>query len=220
MLHVLNGDSTRMTLEKSTIQGEFAVWADALHDGPVPGGISDDDLARLRAEHFASQLGEPVASVLAMTRGWNDALARSKDFDEVVFWLEHDLFDQLLLIRHLHWLSTMPAGHTRFSLICIGSFPGGSPFHGLGPLTPGQLATLLPHRTVVTPEQIALGREGWSRFRAPDPSALLEWATADLGSLPFVLGALQRHFEDYPSVENGLARSERQILTALRSGSQ
>jgi hypothetical protein len=220
MLHVLNGDSTRLSLERSTVQGEFAVWADALHDGPVPAGLSDDDLVTLRAEHFATQLGQPADLVLAMSRGWNAALARSRDFDEVVFWLEHDLFDQLILLRHLHWLSTMEASRTTFSLICIGSFPGVSPFHGLGPLTPEQLATLLPDRTVVTPEQIALGGEGWSRFRARDPLPLVDWAARDLAALPFVPGALQRHFQDYPSVENGLSRSERQILAALRSGEQ
>ena len=33
------------------------------------------------------------------------ALESYGDYDEVVFWFEHDLYDQLLLIRHLCWLS-------------------------------------------------------------------------------------------------------------------
>ena len=74
------------------------------------------------------------------------------------------------------------------------------PFHGLGQLTPEQLATLLPRAPAVTHEQIALGREGWSLFRAPNPLPLVEWAARDLSALPFVPGALRRHFEDYPSV--------------------
>ena len=219
-LHVLNGDATRLKLERSTVHGEFAVWADPLHDGPVPADISDEDLVRLRAEHFAAQLGEPVDGVLAMVRGWNAALARSEDFDEVIFWLEHDLFDQLILLRHLHWLSAFTAARPTFSLICIGAFPGVHPFFGLGPLTPAQLATLLPDRQAVTHEQIALGREGWTRFRARSPVPLVEWAATDLSALPFVPGALRRHFEDYPSADNGLSRSERQILAALRDGEQ
>ena len=54
----------------------------------------------------------PADSLLAMVRGWNAGLARWQDFDEVVFWLEHDLFDQLILLRHLHWLSTLDAART------------------------------------------------------------------------------------------------------------
>lgn len=219
-LHVLNGDSTRFSLERSTVQGEYAVWADALHEGPLPAGVSDEDLLTLRAEHFAADSGMPADSLLAMVRGWHAGLARATQFDEVVFWLEHDLFDQLILIRHLHWLSTLEAARTTFSLICIGSFPGVLPFHGLGQLTSEQLATLLPQRAGVTPEQLALGREAWSLFRGSDPLPLVEWAARDLPALPFVPGALRRHFEDYPSVANGLSRSERQILAALRSGEQ
>jgi hypothetical protein len=218
MLHVLNGDATRLKLERSGVGGTLTVWADALHEGPVPAGLDDEELMRLRAAHFAALMGEPEETVLAMINGWHAGLARVRDFGEVVFWLEHDLFDQLILLRHLHWLSTASSSGTRFSLICIGSFPGVSGFSGLGPLTPEQLATLLPDRTPITPGQLALGREGWSLFRAADPRALLEWAQCDLPGLPFVQGALRRHFEDYPSVVNGLSRSERQILSALREG--
>jgi hypothetical protein len=216
VLHVLNGDATRLKLERSSVPGTFAVWADALHDGPVPDGISEDELTRLRAAHFAAQLGEPAAAILEIARGWNAALARYTDFAEVVFWLEHDLFDQLILLRHLHWLSSIDRTGTVFSVICIGEFPGVPRFFGLGPLAPEQLATLLPQRTTITGQQIASGADGWSSFRASDPRPLFEWASGDLRELPFVPGALRRHFEDYPSLANGLSRSEQQMLSALR----
>lgn len=218
MLHVLNGDATRSKLEHSSVPGTFAVWADALHDGPVPAGIEDDDVMRLRAAHFAAALGQPELTVLNLARGWNAALARYPEFEEVVFWLEHDLFDQLILLRHLHWLSTLGTDGTAFSLICIGSYPDVPRFLGLGALAPEQLATLPARRRPITQRQISLGAEGWSLFRAPDPLPLADWAAAELPGLPFVHGALRRHFEDYPSLANGLSRSERQILSALRTG--
>jgi hypothetical protein len=218
ILHVLNGDALRSKLEQSSVQGTLAVWADALHDGPVPQGLSDDELARLRARHFAGLMGEPEDRVVEMALGWNAALARYGEFDEVVFWFEHDLFDQLILLRHLHWLSTIDAGTTRFSLICIGSFPGVANFTGLGPLSPEQLATLPGVRRPITPVHIALGREAWPLFRAPDPMPLLGWMSGDLSPLPFLHGALLRHFEDYPATGDGLSRSERQILRAVRQG--
>jgi hypothetical protein len=218
MLHVLNGDATRLQLERSSVEGTLAVWADALYDGPVPAGVSDEELTRLRARHWAAQMDEPEEQVASMALGWNAALAGYRSFDEVVFWLEHDLFDQLILLRHLHWLSTIDPGRTRFSLICIGSFPGVADFKGLGPLTPEQLATLPDQRTPITTSEVALGRAGWDLFRAADPLLLLEWMAGDLSALPFLHGALGRHFDDYPSTRDGLSRSERQILTALRQG--
>jgi hypothetical protein len=218
MLHVLNGDSTRYSLQESSVPGPFAVWADALHEGPVPANLSDDQLTTLRASYFAELLQRPEAEILEMARRWNSTLERYPEFEEVVFWLEHDLFDQLILLRHLDWLSRIDRGHTRFSLICIGSFPGVPDFSGLGMLSPKQLETLLELRRPVTEGQVALGREAWALFRASDPRPLVEWARGDLSSLPFVPGALQRLFEDYPSTANGLSRSERQMLTALKGG--
>ncbi len=218
MLHVLNGDATRLKLQSAPVAGTLAVWADALHDGPVPDGIPDDDLAVLRAHHAAERTGLSEREALETMRRWNAALAAYRDFGEVVFWLEHDLFDQLILLRHLHWLSTIATGTTRFSLICIGSYPGVEDFQGLGPLSPAQLATLPVARTPITTAQIALGRIGWSLFRSPDPLPLLDWMKEDLTGLPFLPGALLRHFEDYPWRQDGLSRSERQILTALADG--
>jgi hypothetical protein len=215
---VLNGDAVRGKLEQSAVGGTLSVWADVLHDGPVPAALSDDDLTLLRARYFAAQIEEPEDHFIAMARGWNDALSRYRDFEEVVFWLEHDLFDQLILIRHLHWLSRIGRGDTRFSLICIGSFPGVQSFTGLGPLTPAQLETLPARRTEITETQVALGRDAWDLFRASDPLPLVRWMAGDLPSLPFVPGALRRHFEDYPSVHDGLSRSQRQMLTAVRQG--
>jgi hypothetical protein len=217
-LHVLNGDATRLPLERSPVEGTFSVWADALHDGPVPSGVTDDELARLRARHRAAQTPEHEEQIAAMALGWNAALAEYGRFDEVVFWLEHDLFDQLILLRHLHWLSWIDHGSTRFSLICIGAFPGFANFHGLGQLTSEQLATLPDQRKPITSAEIALGRAGWDRFRAADPQPLLEWMRGDLSLLPFMRGAISRHFDDFPSMRDGLSRSERQILTALRQG--
>jgi hypothetical protein len=218
ILHVLNGDATRTKLEQSSVDGVLTVWADALHDGPVPAGLADDELARLRAGYFAGKMNRTEEEVAVMATAWNAALAGYKNFKEVVFWLEHDLFDQLILIRHLHWLTTIDAGATRFSLICIGMFPGEENFTGLGALTSEQLSSLPGARQEIAERQAALGGEAWTRFREPEPLALFEWMTGDLSALPFLHGALVRHFEDYPWKNDGLSRSERQMLTAIRDG--
>jgi hypothetical protein len=218
VLHVLNGDATLAVLERSTIGGVATVWADVLHDGPTPAGLTADEFRQVRARHLASRFCEPEADVVAGLRAWDAALERFRDHDEVVFWFEHDLFDQLILVRHLQWLSRLETRRTRFSLICIGAFPGIENFAGLGQLSPGQLASLLVRRKPITGEQIHAGRRAWDLFCAPDPGPLQAWLQDGVRSLPFLAGAIRRHFEDYPSTRDGLSRTERQMLTAIAEG--
>ena len=260
LLHVLNGDCTRVGVERSGLPGELTVWADVLHEGPTPGGLSRAAWRSVRARHLASLDGQSEQQILEGLRRWDAALDRYREYDEVVFWLEHDLFDQLLLIRHLHWLSTLnDRTSITFSLICIDSFPGVEHFTGLGPLRPEQLATLLDVRVPISERQIAVGETAWDAFCAPEPLRLQQWLHADtaaatrsvrlqpddtaavrsvrlqpdlgeldatrsvrlqpdLGELPWLRGGLVRHLQDYPAFRDGLARSERQILTAVDEG--
>ena len=209
MLHVLNGDSTRMSLEQSGVLGELTVWADVLHDGPVP-DVPEEQLRRRRAEHLVATFGATPDDVEREFRRQNDLYAFELH-DEVVFWFEHDLYDQLLLLRHLHWLSQIDPGSTRFTLICIGEY--------LGELSPERLAALFPDRRPITAEQIRAGREGWDRFRGESPSALLDWVeTGGADALEFMPAALHRLFEEYPSNRDGLSRTERQAVEAVRDG--
>jgi hypothetical protein len=64
---------------------------------------------------------------------------------------------------------------------------------------------------------LELGREAWRVFRSPDPRAIEEFLKRDSTSLPFLAGALERHLEEFPSVSNGLSRSESQLLEAVSS---
>lgn len=211
LLHVLNGDCTRVGLERSGLPGDLTVWADVLHEGPTPAGLSRAAWRSVRARHLASLDGQSEQQILEGLQRWDAALDRYREYDEVVFWLEHDLFDQLLLIRHLHWLSTLnDRAIVTFSLICIDSF---------GSLRPEQLATLLDVRVPISEGQIAMGETAWDAFCAPEPLRLQQWLHADTAAeLPLLRGALVRHLQDYPAFRDGLARSERQILTAVDEG--
>jgi RNA polymerase sigma factor (sigma-70 family) len=222
-LHVLNGDSTRELLERSSVPGTFAVWADVLHDGPVPPIEDDPDGVRwreVRARFIAGRGWGSYEEVLASLGRWDAALARHAAYDEVVIWCEHDLFDQLLLIRHLAWFAERTLGDTTLSLICIGEWPGRPHFKGLGELAPDDLASLLGTRQRVTQRQLALGRRAWRAYTAPDPRAIERFLAEEEvdAALPFLAGALRRHLEEFPAVHDGLARTDRQLLQLIAGG--
>src|SRR6266849_5721966 len=96
--------------------------------------------------------------------------AAPNENDEVVFWFEHDLFDQLLLIRALHVIRDA----RNVSLICIDRFPGVEPFFGLGQLNAEQLKSLFPTRKPVTAAQYEVASRTWNAFREPEPAALVD----------------------------------------------
>lgn len=219
MLHVLNGDSTRGIMERSDIPGAYTVWADVLHEGPVPATDDDDEFRRTRLAFLTSldDFVEPDDGA-AMYRGWDERLSAFANHDEVVLWFEHDLFDQLILIRHLDWFARRDTGRTTLSLICIGEFPGVEGFSGLGQLSPDQLASLLGTRQRVTMRQTELGRAAWRAFTSHDPTALERLLARDTSALPFLHGALTRFLEEYPAVGSGLGRTERQIIDGLVRG--
>ena len=142
---------------------------------------------------------------------WRDSLhgdgePAELDASEIVLWFEHDLFDQAQLIEILARLQ----GRQGVSLICTDRY--------LGTLTGEQLRELWPLRHTVTAAEYALGAAAWKAFAAGDMAAIQGLLAGDTSALPFLAGALRRHLQQLPSVENGLARTERQILEIAAEG--
>ena len=218
MLHVTNGDSAAGTLRESGVGGTVTVTADVLHEGPTPGGLAPERWRKIRARYLAESGYDDYDSCLARLTRWDRTLEDFRPYDEIVLWFEHDLFDQLLLIRALDGFAGRNLAGTELSLICIGEFPGIVPFHGLGQLSPPQMASLLDRRQRVNEGQKLLARDAWRAFCSPDPTGIEGLLRRDTSPLPFLAGALRRHLEELPSTFNGLARSERQILRALADG--
>jgi RNA polymerase sigma factor (sigma-70 family) len=218
LLHIVNGDSTAEPLRRSGVPGTVAVWADVLHEGRVRPDSGTHEWRLERARYVAACGWGTEAEALRTYERWDAALAAYNEFDEVVIWLEHDLFDQLLLIRHLEWFARQAPSAVRLALICIGEFPGIEPFHGLGQLEPDQLASLIDTRQPITARQLECGRKAWLAFTGDDPTPLEALRHDSRIVLPFLPGAIERLLQDFPSTTNGLPRTEQQILSALLAG--
>jgi hypothetical protein len=85
-------------------------------------------------------------------------------------------------------------------------------------LTPAALRELEPKRTPVTDAQLELGKRAWTAFGSTDPTAIARITEGDTSALRFLSSALTRHLEEFPSIQNGLSRSEREALTAIEAG--
>ncbi len=220
MLHLTNGRSTGNTLMRTRLGGAVLCWDDVLHEGPVPAHLPLEELSRVRAAFIAESMNLDARQVASDFVTRDVTLKESLQQDEIVLWFEHDLYDQLQLIQVLDWYAQVDLGQVKLSLICIDRFPGVPRFMGLGQLTAEQLATLFPQRRSVTQAQLTLARAAWHAYREPDPSALQDLLERPSDALPFLQAALKRHLEQFPSRENGLSRTEAQLLQAVAQGTQ
>jgi hypothetical protein len=215
-LHVGNGHATTGLIERSGIPGRTQVWCDPLNEGPVPGGISDEELLLVRARFLASQ-PDKSGEVAADLEQWRRTVDDEDRYEELVLWFEHDLFDQLNLIQLLTHLGSR-ARSKPISLICIDRYPGHPNFKGLGELDPRDIEALFPSRRPVTTAQYELAKQAWAAYRSPDPRALEQFLKLDTSALPFLGPALTRHLEEFPSERDGLSRTERRMLEQAIDG--
>jgi hypothetical protein len=212
IVHVCNGDSTADSLSLADLPGEIRVWADALDQGPVL-PVSDQEHWKLRGEFWSSRgFRDSAGRLAAYDHGVDEAAAA----EELILWFEHDLFDQLALIRLLARLARrgLPA---QLTIVSIDRHPEVPNFLGLGQLKPEQLAELWPRRTPLSRDAIDEAITAWIAVTAPDPRAL-PFLTKRIKALPFLAGALERQLEEFPDPTSGLSRTERQVLAAVARG--
>jgi RNA polymerase sigma factor (sigma-70 family) len=216
MLHITDGESVAGTLRKSGVPGVVSVYGDLMCEGPAPTGLDDEAWIDVRSRHNAGFFGGNLEAGRKYVTAGIDALAAYSQHEEVVIWLDIKLTNQLMLIKILDWYSRRDLGGVKLSLICIGEYPGLERFYGLGALTADQLASLADTRLPVGEAQFRTAQAAWSAFTSPDPTEIERLMRTDTSALPFLVTALRRHLEQFPSVENGLSRTQRQALSVLR----
>ena len=212
IVHVCNGDSTADTLSLADLPGEIRVWADALDQGPVL-NVSDDEHYRVRDEFWAARGSRDAAARL---RAWDAGVDEAAAAEELILWFEHDLFDQLALVRLLARLSRRGLP-TTLTIVSIDRHPEVPNFLGLGQLKPEQLAELWPRRTPLSRDAIDESITAWIAVTAADPRAL-PFLARRIKAMPFLAGALERHLEEFPDPQSGLSRTTRQLLAAIARG--
>ena len=213
MLHITNGDSAVPTIQSAGVQGDVLPWRDVLHEGPVVPPATLDSLRPIRARFLASDGGSAVEIARELEERDRRLGAMSAD-EEVTLWFEHDLFDQLQLAQILDWCAAArkrpPHNAPRLTLAQADDY--------LGNMTPAQARALWESRRDVTDAQLEAAQRAWGAFTSPDPRAIQD-ILDQVSALPFMRAALVRHLEEFPAVENGLSRIERQALETLVVGS-
>jgi len=211
-LHVTNGDSVLHEWKKGGLLGTHVAWRDVLHEGPVPAGMPLEELSRLRADYLASR-GYGNAIKLHHDFQKRDAvIRRAAEFDEIVLWFEHDLYDQLHLLQILSVLQEQGIGAGAVQLIQSDNY--------LGMLAAEELMSLYPKRRFVTSVMADGAAKAWRAFTSGDPEELQSASKDRYVGFPFLNGALHRLCEEFPAAATGLSRTQKHVLEACARGAR
>jgi len=208
-LHIRPGDDLRHRLPAAGIAGDYLCISDPVCVGPAQ---DEDGLigwigrrARFVALHAHVDAGEA-----RMRLGREYAALHALHRQEAIWlWFEHDLWDQASLLRVLSILAPKPALRAKLWLLPADgrrSFPD---------LSDAELAALRP--LSLTDAQMEDAVAAWDGFTATDPRALDALSRRAL-ALPHLAAAMRRHLQDLPWTTDGLALTERLVLTAVAQG--
>lgn len=216
MLHIVNGDLVGEKLKKGNICGDILVWREVYPVGPVFVEMGEQHQRLPRVKYLERTLGIPADDYVTNCKSQEQILQNFHEYDEVVLWFEHDLFDQLMLSYLLHWFSKRTLGHTKLNLLCIGDYPGIDLFRGLGQLTTKQLETLSGTWQRIGQKELETGSRIWKAYASPDIERHVGILHEDTSALPFAHAALELHLSRLPSAMNGLGIVEQTILELIR----
>src|SRR5258708_11283946 len=131
IVHVVSGDSAAGSLADAEVPGDIVAWRDALDRGPLL-PVDDAEHYRARGAYWSARGFEDAATRLAADdRAIDDAASA----DELVLWFEHDLYDQLGLVRILARLARRGLPR-QLTIVSIDRHPEVPQFLGLGQLQP------------------------------------------------------------------------------------
>jgi hypothetical protein len=218
MLHITSGDLAGRNLEESGLPGEVFVWHDILYDGPRRPGWPNEKTLNARAVFLEEITGGGLDKgfVLKTLRNQYRRLAEAAAGRHIVLWFDACLFDQSMLAHILTCL--LHQGARNVELLCVDAFPEIEPFHGLGQMQPGQLASLYGNRRPVTDAQFRFAVQVDQAFATQDNGELTELSQLTNAPLPWVPAAAARWLQERPDPVTGLGRLEYLALTAIRAG--
>ena len=209
-LNITNGDSAVDIMLRAGITGKLLPWQDVLHDGPVPPGLMLEELSKVRASFIADRGWASLEAVQQVFKYRDHVLESSEQYEKVILWFEHDLYDQLQILQILDWFHQHRPIKTELSIICLDQY--------LGMMSPEQMVALCQHELAVTEEQLVLASTAWSAFRCATPENWHALLQTDTRALPYLSGAITRLLEEYPHCRHGLSRTAWQALNIIAQG--
>lgn len=218
-LHITSGDCAGGSLAQAGLPGEVFVWHDVLYNGPRCPGWPDETTLDARAAFLETFTGGGLDRPFirnTLRQQYEVLVEACASGQDIVLWFDACLFDQSMLVHILMCLRHQKARNV--ALLCVDAFPGIEPFHGLGQLQPGQLASLYGNRRPVSDTQFDFAAQVDRAFAMQDSGALRALARMTEAPLLWIPAAVRRWLQEWPDPITRLGRLETLALEAIRGG--
>ena len=188
-IHILNGDALKEQLP-AEIEGRVLVARECMAQGPVD-AESLAELLNIRAQYISESFGESDYSSSAQEINEIAAI----ESGEVNLWFEEDLFCQVNL-----WFICSLLYHKDVKVYLV--MPEDSLRYGFGGLTKEELIGSLKNRIALTAINVNQFVLLWFAYRKDHIERLLKLAVQMHGNFPFVMKAIEAHFDRTPKDGN------------------
>lgn len=216
-LHVRCGHDIQQQLKTCGFEGDFLPMIDPLCIGPIPN--DEKGLVAIRAQYVVDTLlpvmgrKDSVQEVAQFEQG-NIHTLLDQQYERIVFWVEHDTYDQFMLLRGLSLLEETEG--KIIEIIEFNQFPGTERFIGFGQLPAEAIRSCWQHRMPVTAKLFSQAKRCWQALQAPTPQPLVNLLEQhELDCLPNIKAAITRHLQELPHSESGLSFTQYLALQIL-----
>lgn len=220
ILHITSGDIAGASLAKTELPGEVFIWHDILYDGPRTPGWPTEETLNARALFLETTTAGGLSKqyVLKTLREQYQQLKVAFYYNRIILWFDACLFDQSMLAHILTCLRYKDINNVE--LLCVDSYPGITPFHGLGQLQPEHFASLYEHALPVSGEQFSFANRTDTAFATQNLATLTQLSSMTDAPLPWIPAAVTRWLQEQPAPNDGLGKLERLAIQAIREGNQ
>lgn len=220
-LHIRCGHDIQNRLKACGFEGDFLAMIDPLCMGPIP--ANEKDFIAIRAQYVFETLLPIMGSVdsvqsVVHQELQNIHMLNDTRYKRLVFWIEHDSYDQFMLLRALALLSSND--NRVIELIELNNFPGTQRFIGFGQLPSEAIRSCWQLRKPITAKLLSQSNTCWEALRADKPELLVKIIRHHgLDCLPNMKKVLFRHLQELPNTQTGLSFTQYLGLKVLEQQS-
>lgn len=218
ILHILNGDSTRMLLEASGLEGDHCVWPEVMSDGPTVLEVGSESFWNTRKQYMTGAFDVSEEAYMEKAHGAFEIMQEFRNYDEAVLWFEYDLFCQINLLTVMRWLKSQDHGDTKVSLICVGHEEGYEGLVALGEIPPEKYPDLFSRRRIMGSYDFTFASDAYEAWCSEDPTDLDNYILLSSNEFPYLSDALRAHQMRFPSMQSGLTAIELKVIELMQSG--
>ena len=215
-LHILNGDSTRLILEQSGIEGNAIVWREMLCEGPLQKEVGSDKFWMDRYAYFENELSVDRIEYFDKTIGQIVKLEDVSNYSDVVLWFEYDLFCQVNLVALCSYLLANYVKKVNYYLVCTGKITGKEQLQFLANFSPEEFKTLFVNKILLSKSNLEFAKECWDVYVENDLDKLKYFDFNQNSKFQYMQLAIDQHLLRFPS-DNGLNQIENKILELINS---